>query len=188
MQTQYIAIPGELDYNHYKVIIVTGPRGVKEEVKNFQDRHTKKTNELVEDKMIRIVENPYIRAIIFGGAMGIDTIALYYALKWKVSDYPKLIVVVPNIIGNQPKETWEITKKADQIIEMKQSYKELGNQIYKNRNMKMFDIALQITRENKSEILLLAFWEYVTMYSGTYSTICTAKKLGIRSEIVDIRN
>lgn len=107
--------------------------------------------------------------IMFGGARGTDTYALATALDLRASakKVPMLIVVVPDTLAAQPRETWDISRRADRIIE-------LGHEITPNdrfwalrhRNEFMIDWVFPLGR-------LLAFWNGEK--SGTANAVYYAK-------------
>jgi hypothetical protein len=180
-----------MNYYQYKVIIVAGPRGRKEPNIPFLDRHSAQTNNLVEQKVLELLTYKNIESVITGGAMGIDTIFLYYLYNHRVGEYPKVAVILPVDIEFQPRETQSFIRQANMIIQMKQrTTDEKGNfnyGMYKKRNKAEITLAKLLTSDNLSQILLLAFWNYNKVRSGTWSTISMCKESGIDVEIVDIR-
>jgi hypothetical protein len=129
---------------------------------------------IFENTMKAIVTNPVVHTIVMGGASS-DTIALIYALKHRLGEYPKLWVVVPATLKMQPRETWYHSRQADRLIEMDQQthddYGKFRKIIYINRNRKMLEIAQEF--EN---YWVQAFWTGQRSHSGTYSTIAMAKR------------
>mgnify|MGYP001947180314 CR=1 FL=1 len=125
--------------------------------------------QIINFKMKELVENPEIETIYFGGAKGTDTEALLCALSWRDELKRKnlrLIAVVPDTLKNQPKETHEISKMADEIIELKNTImKENKFESFKIRNHYMVD------RSDK----VVAFWNG-QYKSGTYSAMNYARK------------
>lgn len=133
-------------------------------------------HDIIFQEMVELVTTPEIETIYFGGAIGGDTVALQSCLDICVLDRPKLIVVVPNRLQDQPKSTHAISRKADEIIE-------LGNNIsvsdgwaaYHKRNAYMVDRSSDV----------VAFWDG-SANSGTSSCINYAKKLNKTIKIVQI--
>jgi predicted Rossmann fold nucleotide-binding protein DprA/Smf involved in DNA uptake len=90
--------------------------------------------------MQTLVGNPLIKAIYFGGASGSDTEALKAALYHRKGSRPRLIVLVPNTLENQPRETHEWSRKADELIELKRPITpEDGYLSYRKRNELLVD-------------------------------------------------
>lgn len=176
------------------VYIITAGRGKKgSHIYRSLDRYSVVNLIKVENKVREIIRNPKTKAVILGGAIGGDTIFLSFALAYRTGKLPKLYVILPVNLEFQSRETWSITKKADEIIEMNQEPRDKDGQfrkiIYRNRNEKMIEKALEIAGNDKSKVKCVAFWNEVKMYSGTYSTICMAqKKYGLAVEIISIKN
>jgi hypothetical protein len=106
--------------------------------------------------MKTIVSVARVDAVYFGGARGADTEALRGALHHRSQwDRPKLIVVVPDTFEKQPKETQLWTKKADEVIELK-------NPITKDDNFASFAI--------RDHYLVDIANSLVAFFSGDYST------------------
>jgi uncharacterized phage-like protein YoqJ len=115
-----------------------------------------------------LVENSTIRAIYFGGARGVDNEALKAALYYRKGAYPRLIVVIPNTIEEQPTETRQWTTRADEVIELKQVItSEDGYLSYRKRNEYLVDHGT----------FLVAFFNG-NFKSGTGQAIRYAEKLG----------
>ncbi len=108
------------------------------------NRHLTKADEKKTRRIVkRLVLNKAVKRMVFGGAIGGDTVALDAAVKARgKNSRPWLIAVLPCKLKDQPPETWEVTRKADQIIE-------LGNPItssdgwaaFHKRNRFMVDFA-----------------------------------------------
>jgi len=149
---------------------ITAYRGSKH--KGFRDsllRFQNKDLVIIERTMRMLVTNKFVDKIYFGGARGGDTVALYYALKHRTNKKPTLIVVVPVNLGFQPKETIEISRRADLIVEMNldpfDSNGKIKNEIYRERNRKLLgDVKT-----------LISFWNGLKMYSGTFMTMNMAR-------------
>lgn len=57
---------------------------------------------------------------VFGGARGVDTLALAHVLQLRgVASRPRLLVVVPNTVTQQPTETRAVTLQADLVVELR---------------------------------------------------------------------
>ena len=172
------------------IIVVTATRGNKSKpIKSPLERYSIEDRKIVEDKAIEIVNNK-VSDCILGGAMGGDTIMLYYLLNHRRKNVPKLHVVVPVTTEFQPKETRRITRQADEIIELKQkAYNPNGSfnyGIYHQRNTRMFFIALFLECGYEKNVKTVAFWNGNKVRSGTWSTISMSRKKNIEVEIVKI--
>lgn len=119
--------------------------------------------------MKALVGNKTLDAIYFGGARGADTEALKAALEFREGQHPKLVVVVPDTVENQPSDTREWTRKADEVIELRNPItSEDSYASFKARNQYLVDAAT----------LLVAFWNGVYK-SGTGSAVRMAERAGI---------
>lgn len=115
-----------------------------------------------------LIENSTIKAIYFGGARGTDNEALKAALYYRKGWFPRLIVVLPDTIEQQPAETHQWIRRADEVIELKQPItSEDGYLSYRKRNEYMVDYAT----------FLVAFFNG-NFKSGTGQAIKYAEKLG----------
>lgn len=127
-------------------------------------------------KMLELVLDENVRTIYFGGAIGGDTVALKACLDAVCMNRPRLIVVVPCKLEHQPWATRDVSRQADEIIE-------LGNPItnadgyasYKTRNCYMVDHAKRC----------VGFWSG-DKKSGTWHCLNYAQTLGREVEIVTI--
>ena len=111
--------------------------------------------------------------IMFGGARGGDTVALAAALELRhTSPRPlKLIVVVPDTLAVQPRETWEVSQRADRIIELHHSITRANNfWALHHRNEFMLDWVYPQGR-------LLAFWNGEK--SGTANAVHYARRIDL---------
>lgn len=116
--------------------------------------------------MKALVRNPKIDAVYFGGAMGTDTEALRAALEYRPAKV-RLVVVVPDTIEAQHYLTREWTRKADEIIELKNEITSFNRYAsYKIRNQALIDAAS----------LLVAFFNG-NQRTGTWHAMrCAARK------------
>lgn len=103
-----------------------------------------------------VVEKAHVDVIYFGGARGGDTEALRAALHFRGdAKRPKLIVVVPDSLAQQPLETQIWSKKADAVVELNHPItKDDGFEAYTKRDQYLVDMATTV----------LAF------FSGNYAT------------------
>jgi uncharacterized phage-like protein YoqJ len=111
--------------------------------------------------------------IIFGGARGVDTVALRCAseLKKQLNKAVTLTVIVPFRIDDQPKEAIKaIQECADKVVELGLPRSKFG---FLKRNKKMVESADRV----------LAFWDGKD--GGTGNTIDLAKKL--KKEVTIVR-
>jgi len=123
----------------WKIVSVTGHRSLS----------SAGDLQLVQTAIQTVVRNSSVDAIYFGGARGVDTEALKSALIWRSGIRPHLTVVVPDTIGAQPWDTREWTRKADEVIELR-------NPIMASNKYASFRIRNQYLVEIAS--LVLAFW------------------------------
>ena len=140
---------------------------------------TDKDEETIFKKMLEVSEDESVDEVIFGGARGGDTAALVASVYHKDTrgdQLPKLTVIVPNKIENQPIGTRPATRCADEIFEMNMSItREDGWAAYQKRNEEM------VNRAGK----VIAFWNG-DKPSGTWNTIEYAQNKDIPVEIVKI--
>jgi hypothetical protein len=116
--------------------------------------------------------------IMFGGARGGDTVALAAALECRsilvrppAARDLKLIVVVPDTLSVQPRETWQVSQKADRIIELRHPITRTNNfWALHHRNEFMLDWVCPHGR-------LLAFWNGEK--SGTANAIHYARRIDL---------
>lgn len=114
--------------------------------------------------------------VMFGGARGGDTVALAAALELRstllrppTARTLNLIVVVPDTLAAQPQETWEVSRRADRIIELHHPITRENNfWALHHRNEFMLDWVYPEGR-------LLAFWNGGK--SGTANAVSYAHKL-----------
>jgi hypothetical protein len=119
--------------------------------------------------------------IMFGGARGGDTFALAAALDLRTTGpkNPKLIVVVPDTLAAQPRETWATTERADQVIELHHKItRDDGWQAFHRRDHFMVDWVFPEGR-------VLAFWN--NERSGTGNTVFYARDMGVEVSIRPIK-
>lgn len=112
---------------------------------------------VLKTRMAELCSDSNIEEIIFGGARGGDTIALEACLN--ISPRPRLVVIVPDVLAAQPKETQDLSQKADELIELRNKI-EYPFDSYQIRNQAMVD------RADKVE----AFWNF-NQKSGTWNCI-----------------
>lgn len=129
------------------------------------------------NKMAELVTDPEVEAIYIGGAVGGDTVALESALSIACMNRPRLIVVVPCRLENQPKSTHAASRQADELIELNNPITQSdGFNSYKIRNIYMVDNAART----------VAFWSG-DQKSGTYHAIHHTEKTGKPVDIVKIQ-
>ncbi|MBI5487787.1 MAG: hypothetical protein HY905_10685 [Deltaproteobacteria bacterium] len=173
-------------------VAITGNRGI-----------TGEDREKIRAKMRELVGDPGVAAIFFGGATGADTEALAAALEFRnfaqrpqrpqrtqrgevsrrdaetqrgPAKRPRLVVVVPDTVEGQPKETWETSRRADEIVE-------LGHPIRVEDRWRAYHLRNQRLVAEATE--LVAFWNGDPR-SGTAATIALARKRGMGVEIVEV--
>lgn len=130
----------------------------------------------VRAKMCEIVEATP-KTMIFGGARGVDTIALEWAHYYREavkSKTPSLIVIVPGKVKDQPTYAAKIIRKcADGIIEM--GLDMANPKSYRERNERIVGMA----------DLVVAFWNGIAR-GGTWHCKQTAQSSGVEVEEVRI--
>ena len=134
----------------------------------------------LHDSSIPIVERtialeaPRATEIRFGGAIGVDTVALEACCFLRQEVWPELVVIVPYRVADQPRTARAVIETcADEVIELDLLR---GRQASLRRNDELLDGA------NK----LIAFTDGRTT-GGTFYTIQKARELGIEVEIVEVR-
>jgi len=151
------------------VVSITGHRNV-----TVEDTRT------IRLAMTTLLANESVRAICFGGARGTDTEALKAALELRGQDRtPKLVVIVPNRVSDQPAQARVWIAKADQVIE-------LGNPITVSDGFKSYDIRNRYLVEaaRRADGFVVAFWNKKP--SGTKNCIDYAGTVGVPVEEVYI--
>lgn len=128
---------------------------------------------VIEDHMMEVLSER-VDQIVFGGARGTDTVALAAACAALAGVRPpKLVVVVPKRLKDQPIEAQEWAREcADEIIELQAP--RLSTEAYRRRNKEL------ISRADA----LVAFWD--GSQGGTGMTIALAQEAGIPVEIVPL--
>lgn len=135
-----------------------------------------KDYDIIFNKMAELVTDPVVEMIIFGGAIGGDTVALQAALDIICLGKPKLVVVVPCLLSNQSYSTHAASKRADQLIELGNPITRAnGYESYKIRNRHMVDLATRT----------VAFWSgdensgtyHAMKYSRSCNKLCEEVKI-----------
>lgn len=128
--------------------------------------------QLIEGEVARILSE-YPEEIVFGGASGTDTIALAAACRVLGSRRPpKLTVIVPKRINDQPIEAQKWIARADEVIELKAPL--LNTEAYRQRNRTL------VARSDK----IVAFWDGHS--AGTGMTIRLAEDMGKPVRVVSL--
>jgi predicted Rossmann fold nucleotide-binding protein DprA/Smf involved in DNA uptake len=87
-----------------------------------------------------LLDNLSVDEIYLGGASGVDTEFLKAALQYRVGARPRIIVVVPDTVDRQPVSTRVWTKRADEVIELREPITEDNRYLsYKKRNEYIVD-------------------------------------------------
>lgn len=115
--------------------------------------------------------------IIFGGARGVDTLALIEAQHRRshggrtvLTHSSRLVVIVPDTVAAQPHEARDaIRRYADEVIERRHPISRRWDNFasYRRRNEAMVSRATHV----------LGFWSSDT-HSGTYACLCYAQRIG----------
>ncbi len=130
-----------------------------------------------------LVEKPHVSKIYFGGAKGADYEALLAALEFRTRQSPELIVVVPNRLEHQPRGCQIVAKRADRIVELRQTITEEDNfEAYRVRNKYMVDQA----RQDSLASMVLAYWNG-DKNSGTYHCLNYARSHDMHIQVLKIR-
>ena len=137
---------------------------------------------VIRRAMIEFLEYREFDEVLFGGARGADTTALETALEIRASFSgvigPKLIVVVPNTIYEQPSSARPAIAQVDQVIELKRPITR-DDKFFAlhRRNHFMIDWAAPDGR-------LLAFWNGKP--SGTGNTIhyANSQKIEVSTRMI----
>lgn len=140
-------------------IAITGSR----EIKNA---------DIIYDVMCEVLTSTDIDEIFFGGAVGVDSIALQYIydILESINKFCRLTVIVPFTVSKQPKSVIPIIYKySNKIIEMKQSFSKYA---YLKRNDELV----------RHACLVIAFWD--GRDGGTKYTINKAIELNKPVEII----
>lgn len=120
--------------------------------------------------------------IMFGGARGADTFALAAVLDLRNlgRKTPQLIVVVPDTLAVQPRETWGTAEKADRVIELQHAITPMnGFWALHHRNEFMLDWVAPKGR-------LLAFWN--GKKSGTANAVFYARNNDVEVSVRAIKS
>jgi uncharacterized phage-like protein YoqJ len=125
----------------------------------------------------KIVDRPDVVELIFGGARGCDTLAIRAALETRADRAnPKLTVIVPARVKDQPNEAQPWIRKADEIVQLGLPLRGgRGSVAYRKRNQAMVDRADE----------LVAFWDG-RKEGGTHMTILIADCKGIPVKVVTV--
>jgi len=146
------------DRERWKIVSITGHRDL-----------SPKDLRLVQRGLQALVNNKTIDAIYFGGAKGTDTEALKAAVGFRTGTRPHLVVVVPDTVDAQPWGTREWTRKADEVIELRNPITQDDKfKSYRLRNQYLVDICT----------FLVAFWNG-DYKSGTGQAVRMAEKDGL---------
>lgn len=138
--------------------------------RDLTDEDQKTIQETINQEII----DPKIDIIYFGGAIGGDSLALETALNARRVLYPKLVVVLPKTIKDQRSDLHEITKKADEIIELKLSRKIYADIWWEHDKW-------MVNNSHKC----IAFWDGIEA-GGTYNTMRYAQQQGKQIQHVKI--
>jgi uncharacterized phage-like protein YoqJ len=122
---------------------------------------------IIHEAVRGLVYEDGLDAIYFGGARGGDTVALQAAIYFRANrPRPWLTVVVPETLLKQPEETRYWTKRADEVIELRNPLTQPKS--YAIRNQYLVDIST----------FLVAFYNG-DKRSGTGMTVGMAESVGL---------
>jgi uncharacterized phage-like protein YoqJ len=124
-----------------------------------------------------LIENPNVERILFGGAIGLDTICLEAALEFRTTpSKPELVVIVPNRIQHQPRQAQRAIHRADTVLELGLPITlDDGYRAYKVRNTKIVE----------ASDVIVALWNEDPQ-TGTGHAVGVAKKMGKKVIIVKV--
>lgn len=128
---------------------------------------------IIRKTMVEFIGFGEFDFIMLGGARGTDTFALAAALDLRDTSPkpPLLIVVVPDTLAMQPRETWATSEKADRVIELGHPITREDNfWSLRHRNEFMIDWVFPKGR-------VLAFWNGEK--SGTANAVFYARDQGL---------
>jgi predicted Rossmann fold nucleotide-binding protein DprA/Smf involved in DNA uptake len=155
----------DLEDDSGRRVAITGNRGI-----------TTDDEAVVRARVRELALDPTVAVLFFGGARGADTVALDAALAARKGGRPRLVVVLPDTLEAQPRDTWATTRRADERLE-------LGRPIRAEDRWRAYHLRNRRLVEEATE--LLAFWNGEPR-SGTASTINLARKRGIEVELVRV--
>lgn len=162
---EQIELPGAGLASGPRRVAVTGNRGV-----------TAADRSIIRRVVRELLADAEVETIYFGGALGADTEALQAALGMRRGDRPRLVVVVPDTLEAQPRETRDVSRRADEVVELRRPIDASdGWRAYHARNRWMVDHAS----------LLVAFWDGHPR-SGTGATVRYARRRGVEVRIVSV--
>lgn len=112
----------------------------------------------------------------FGGARGVDTVALHEAHKY-VAKKALFEIVVPSKLEDQPGEAVEVIRgvmsdKRRRTILLEMGHPKYNHQRYQARNIRILMGAIHGSPGRRAD-LLVAFWDREP-YGGTWNTLCCA--------------
>lgn len=116
--------------------------------------------DVIFNTMAELLSTQEVDSIYFGGASGGDTVALQSCLDISCMNKPRLIVVLPAKLENQHPQTWPISKRANQLIE-------LGLPITKSDGWKAYHIRDRYMVDHAEKTI--AFWDGIKK-GGTFNT------------------
>lgn len=129
------------------------------------------------DAIRSLVANPKVDTLVFGGAIGLDTVCLEAALEFRTDrNRPELMVFVPNRVDDQPAPAARAIRRADVVLEMKNPITASdGYKSFKLRNQRMVEFAG----------VLVAFWNGDPK-TGTGHAVAYARKIGRKVVIITV--
>ena len=153
----------EPEFEKVETLAVTGPR-------RLQSRDTLK----VQQTAVKILRKTRIRRVFLGGATGLDTVLLIVLRQFRdrtnKSFLPRLVVVVPGYLSDQPPDARDAAEKyADSIIE-------LGYRITAEDGWEAFHIRNRYMIDEAGELL---YFNNGSVQSGSRSAFNYARKIGV---------
>lgn len=140
---------------------------------------------IVLHKLTEIVRGQ-AEGIVFGGARGVDTVALKAArlVRGRYIGFCRLVVVVPGTVDGQPKGAREAIREcADEIIELRMPLHQPGS--YHKRNERMLRLAEERSEEVPQRPICVGFTDDLDPRAGgTASCMSLARRLAIEVEHV----
>ncbi len=140
---------------------------------------------IVLHKLEEIVRGPS-EGIVFGGARGVDTVALRAAryVRGRYIGLCPLVVVVPGTVEQQPRGACAAIREcADEVVELKLPLHKPGS--YHTRNQRMLLLAVERSAEMPQQPICVGFTDTLDPQAGgTASCMSYARRIGIEVEHV----
>lgn len=149
------------------------PTELRVAVSGTRRPHPEDEGEIVR-RIVEAIDRWRPREMLFGGAIGADTVALRAAHAVRVGRaWPRLVVVVPGRAEEQPESAREATRRcADEVVELRLPLADKSSYLTRNAEL--------LARADR----LLAFWD--GRKGGTSWTINEARRRGLGIEVAPV--